>query len=313
MSLEIEMRAEAERLGLAAVGFAAAGPSRTFDRYRQWLKRGYAAGMDYLARHAEPRHDPRNLLATARTVIVAAARYPSDGGGAYYSRYAQGRDYHDVLREILRALEAFLRRQVGAAMGPTRVCVDTAPLLEREWAVRAGLGWIGRQGCVVHPELGCCLFLGALLTDIALASDVEREPGCGPCRLCVQACPTGAIQDDGTVDARRCLSYLTIEHRGAIPEEFRSLVGATLYGCDCCTAVCPWNRLGRDKVCPALQPAACALPTPEECLALTEPDFQARFAGTPIRRLGLERLQRNAALVLANEDQIPQAGPQQVH
>lgn len=372
MRLESFIRQEAARLGFCAVGFAPAGPSRTFDRFREWLARGYAGDMLYLSRHTEMRSHPDQLLPGVKSLIVVAARYPAAPRARSWSAYAAGRDYHAILRGKLKELERAIRRESSVPL-LARICVDSAPLLEREWACRAGLGWIGRQGSLVNPEHGCCLFLGELLVNLELAASPPVPDQCGDCRLCVAACPAGALQPDGFLDARRCIAYLTIEHKGEIPAELRPLIGASLFGCDRCTAVCPWNRKGTTKptpdpskegkglgreprpachreslagygksagadrgvvrhmpdfgenpirreikklpslegagvgslreensILPELRGADEPLPSPEDCLAMTEDEFARRFAGTAVRRLGLKRLRRNAMVVIEN-------------
>ena len=292
MTLEERIVNEARRLGFAAVGFAVAGPSQTHERFVEWLARGCEAGMSYLRRHADLRRDPRALAPAAKTVIAVAARYPvNPDPGAGFSSYARGLDYHGVLREKLRRLAQFLAREGGATVA--RICVDSAPVAEREWAARAGIGWIGRQGQLVHPRLGCCLFLGEILTDLALAPTPPMPNRCGTCHRCRDACPTQAIGPDGLVDARRCISYLTVEHKGAIPEDLRSRLGGSLFGCDRCTAACPWNRFGAEAVMPEFLPRP--LPSAEEILAMTEEQFEEQFRDHPARRTGLDRLKRNAA------------------
>ena len=303
MYLESFIRHKATQLGFATVGFASAGPNRSYDRFQEWLARGYAGDMAWLSQNRALRAHPSLLAPYVKTIIVAAARYPTARPSGHWSNYALGRDYHDVLRAKLKELAEAIRGQISVPLR-ARVCVDSAPILEREWACRAGLGWIGRQGSLVHPEFGCCLFLGELLTDLELEASPAVPNQCGDCRLCVKACPAGAIQSDGFVDARRCLSYLTIEHKGEIPAALRPLVGTKLFGCDRCTAVCPWNPLaapGTDGIMPQFTAANPPLPTPEACLAMTEADFKRRFTGTAVHRLGLQRLQRNAAVALTNK------------
>jgi epoxyqueuosine reductase len=281
-------------LGFAAAGVATAGPAETMDRFRSWLASGSAAGMSYLARHDALRADPRTLAPGSRSVIAVAARYPanpdpSDGG---FSSLAWGEDYHNVLRRRLRELAEWMGRQ--DQLGTARVCVDSAPLLEREWALRAGIGWRGRQGQVVCPTAGCCVVLGFILVDIELDPTPSVPDRCGDCRLCVEACPTGALQPDGTVDARRCISYWTIEHRGPLPAGIAPLLGGSLFGCDRCTAVCPWNRRGEDLVLPEFR-ATAPRPDVNACAGIAEQEFERIFNGTAVRRIGAEGLLRNAA------------------
>jgi epoxyqueuosine reductase len=287
--------AEAGRLGFAAAGVAAAAPAQTFGRFEQWLASGRSAGMAYLSRHGELRADPRKLAPGARSVVVVAARYPanpSPEGG--FSTYARGEDYHDVIRRKLKELSSFIGGH--AKLTVARVCVDSAPLLEREWAVRAGIGWIGRQGQVVSPAAGCCILLGCLLVDLDLPESARVPAQCGACRRCEDACPTRAVQD-GLVDARRCISYLTIEHAGEIDSALEGEMGVSLFGCDRCTAVCPWNAVGEDKVMPEF--AARAMPDAEECRTMSDEAFRARFTGTAVLRSGAERLRRNASIACA--------------
>jgi len=309
MALESFIRAEALRLGFAAVGFAVPGPCRTFDRFRDWLGRGYAAQMDYLARRVELRRDPRLVLPEAQAVIVVAARYPADGHIRPFSNYARNADYHVVLRAKLKRLARAIAPRSPRPL-VARICVDSAPVLEREWAVRAGLGWIGRQGSLVNPEWGCTLFLGELLVNLELAPSLPLPNKCGACRRCVEACPAGAIQPDGCVDARRCVAYLTIEHPGKIPEELHPFLGPSLFGCDRCTAGCPFNPAGDGAILPEFSClgrsasggnlAANPMPSAEEFLAMSAAEFLEKFRGTAIYRSGLERLRRNAGIVLAN-------------
>ena len=296
MPLEAYIQSEARRLGFAAVGFAPAGPSQSFGRFRDWLGRGFAGGMDYMANHEALRADPRQLLPEARSVIVAAARYPSDPEISAFSNYARGRDYHAVIRDKLEALARGLAERLDRPLH-YRACVDSAPVLEREWAVRAGLGWIGRQGQLIHPTAGACLLLGELLVNVALPPAAPLPNRCGDCRRCVDVCPTRAIGEDRRVDARRCISYLTIEHDGEIPAELRPATRGALFGCDRCTAVCPWNQSGSGSVMPELRPQP--MPDAPGFLALDEPAFRRQFSGSAALRSGLARLQRNARLAVS--------------
>jgi epoxyqueuosine reductase len=255
--------------------------------------------MTYLARHALLRTDPRQIMPEARSIIVVAARYPATVRIQPFSNYMHGHDYHDILRGKLKQLARNLEAQSSVPLR-SRICVDSTPVLEREWAVRAGLGWIGKQGSLVNSEWGCTLFLGELLVDLELAPSLTVPSKCGTCRRCAEACPTGAIQPDGLVDARRCIAYLTIEHNGEIPEALQPLMGASLFGCDRCTVVCPFNPAGDAAILPEFNPVGTPMPTAEQCLALNESDFLQRFRGTAVYRSGLARLQRNAKAVISN-------------
>jgi epoxyqueuosine reductase len=294
--LEREIAAEAKRLGLAAIGFAPACSIDHMDIFEKWLAGGSAAGMDFLNRNKALRTDVRELVPGAKTVIVVAARYPTPSEpGKGFAMHARGQDYHSVIRKKLESLAVFIDRQ--RPLSAKRICVDSAPILEREWAIRAGIGWRGRQGQIVSPDFGCCLFLGELIVDIDLKPSPPVANQCGDCRLCVEACPTGALARDGLVDARKCISYLTIEHKGDIPAD--SKTGEALFGCDCCTAGCPWNRFGNDRVMPEFEPRS--MPDTEECLCMTAAELEKRFANTVVQRTGLDRLRRNARLALENQ------------
>ncbi len=285
---------EALAAGFAAVGFATAGPAESMAVYRQWLMDGMAGDMEYLRRHSELRINPSELATGVKSIIAVAARYPTNPApGSGFSTYARGLDYHDVIRTKLRGLATFINDRHPLKVH--RVCVDSAPLLEREWAIRAGLGWQGKQGQVVSPTAGCCLVLGFLLVDLELPPSEPLPERCGDCHCCTAACPTGAALGEGRVDARRCISYLTIEHKTGIPDDLQEAMAGMLFGCDCCTAVCPWNRRSTAPIMTGLE-ARTAPPSAEEILGMTEDDFAARFKGTAVYRTGLERLKRNAAL-----------------
>ncbi len=296
MTPEDAIREEVARQGFVACGFAHAGPAHGHKAYVEWLEAGYAADMHYLQRRAALRRNPRTLAQDACSIIAVAARYPvnmSPHGG--FATYARGADYHDVLRGKLRAVIKRMRA-ADPACTCARICVDSAPLLEREWAARAGLGWRGRQGQLVHPTQGACLVLGFILTDLTLPASTPLPNQCGDCRRCLDACPTGAAMGGGGVDARRCLSYLTIEHDGAIPEDWAAELHGALFGCDCCTATCPYNPPNETPgIMPELRETARPLGA-DELAALDEDAFARRFRGTAVHRSGLARLQRNARL-----------------
>jgi len=298
----------ADAAGLELVGVAPAGPARTWEAYRAWLAQGYAGAMTYLARPdaVARRADPRRIMPAAKSVIVAAATYPGAAAPLLpplhgrVARYAWGEDYH---RWLLRRLTALVQ-SLTTALGPleARCYVDTGPLLEREWAMSAGLGWQGKNTCLLHPRLGSYFFLGVILVDRdLLPTPAPNFPTCGSCTRCLEACPTGALVAPGVLDARLCLSYLTIEHRGAIPESLRPLLGERVFGCDLCQEVCPWNRR-RKTATPAPSEAStrhATLALPE--LLREEPEvFRVRFHSTPLWRATPEGLARNAAVVLGN-------------
>ncbi len=249
-TLETRIKAEARRIGFEPVGIAPAAPADDFDRLRDWLARGFAGEMDYLHRHADAHGHPSSVLPEVRSVVMVALNYndaapaPNASAGIHrgrVARYARGPDYHDVLRERLNRLLAWLQQEQPGCRG--RGVVDTAPLLERDFARRAGLGWTGKNTMLINKKLGSYLFLGALLVDLDLRPDAPFTAGhCGTCTACLDACPTQAFVGPGLLDARRCISYLTIELRSDVPEDLRPGIGDWLFGCDVCQEVCPWNR-----------------------------------------------------------------------
>jgi epoxyqueuosine reductase len=305
-TLEERIKDQARRLGFELAGIAAATPADGFDRFRDWLDAGHAGEMAYLHRHAEARRHPRGVLPTVRSVVMLGMSYKPDeppeapAPAARVARYARGLDYHDVLRARLNALLAWVKREAPGCDG--RGVVDTAPLLERDFARRAGLGWFGKNTMLLNKRLGSYFFLAALLLDRELTPDPAHEAAhCGTCTACLDACPTRAFPAPGQLDARLCISYLTIELRGPVPEPLRAGVGDWLFGCDICQEVCPWNR----KAPPGAEPAFRALPDleavdPVELLGLSEEDFRRRFRGTALMRSKRRGLLRNAALVLGN-------------
>lgn len=294
-------------LGFAAVGIAKADVSAAAPRLQQWLAQGRHGDMDYMARHAPLRSDPQALVPGTLTVVSAAIDYlPSaadapttlaDGEKAYVSRYALGRDYHKVVRNRLQKLA----QAIADTIGPFgyRVFSDSAPVMEVEFASQSGLGWRGKHTLLLSRQ-GSWRFLGDIYTDLPLPPDPPMEEHCGSCSACIDACPTGAIVAPYEVDARRCISYLTIELAGPIPEELRPLIGNRIYGCDDCQLCCPWNRFARlgdpdFAVRNGLDAAGLI-----DLFAWTEEEFNERLAGSPIRRIGHERWLRNIAVALGN-------------
>jgi len=300
MKIEEYIRKRAVGLGFGAVGFARIEPSRSAEVFQQWLDKGFFAEMHYLKRHAALRSDPRNLEPLAKSIIVVGARYPSDQADCAISNYARGADYHHVLKLKLAELaEALSEKCGGSNIG--RICVDTDPLSEREWAVRAGIGWIGKQGSVVNPQLGCCFFLGELFVNIDLEPSQQIPAQCQDCRLCEKACPTGAIMPGHQIDARRCISYLTIEHKGEINPEIASCFGGSVFGCDRCTSVCPWNQREKTPIMPEFNVLPSAVLSLENLSALDKVGFQKIFRKTPVERIGPERFSRNVKIGLSNQ------------
>jgi epoxyqueuosine reductase len=301
-----EVKAEARRLGFDLCGICQAVAPPGVDRLQTWLAAGYAGQMHYLPERAEAAGDPQHVLDGARSIVMLAINYrteepqqPKPGEGRV-SRYAWGDDYHDLIRERLGKLADWMR-QVNPEV-KVRGVVDTAPLLEREFAQLAGLGWIGKNTLLLNKQIGSWFFLAALLTDLELEYDAPHETDhCGTCRACLDACPTGAFVDAYVLDARRCISYLTIELRDAIPMELRSGMGEWLFGCDVCQDVCPWNHRAPVSDEAAFGPAQGM--NPIELASLFELDdaaFRARFRHTPLWRSKRRGLLRNAAMVLGN-------------
>ena len=312
-----EIRRLARLCGFELAGVAEALPLAEVPLYRDWVNAGYAGEMRYLAdRRAEVRSDPRQLLASARSIVCVGKLYHSPqpystqmeaAELAWISRYAWGEDYHDVLRRGLARLDALLREHAGAGY-ESKICVDTAPLLERSYARLAGLGWIGKNTCLINQQSGSWYFLGELLVSIAIAPEPAPPPDrCGTCRRCIDACPTAAIVPFGgryTVDSRLCISYLTIELRGSVPEERRAGNGGHVFGCDICQDVCPWNRRAAATADAAFQARSFAPPL-EKLAAIGEDEFRAMFAATPVSRARYSGFLRNVAIAMGNR-RLPQ-------
>lgn len=306
-SLEARIKRRAHELGFELAGIAMATPADGFDRLREWLDQGFAGEMAYLHRHAEARRHPASILPDVHSVVMVGMNYKPDDPNpsrpqppGRVARYARGTDYHDLLRQRLNQLLAWAQTEVPGCLG--RGVVDTAPLLERDFARRAGLGWFGKNTMLLNKRLGSYFFLGALLLDCHLHPDPPHEAThCGTCTACLDACPTQAFPAPGWLDARRCISYLTIELKGPIPAELREPLGDWVFGCDICQEVCPWNRKAPTGTEPALQPRAdLEALDPAELLGLSEAEFRRRFQGTALMRSRRRGLLRNAALVLGN-------------
>lgn len=310
VSLETRVKQRANELGFDPVGITRLGPAASYDAFARWLENGYAGEMTYLPRGAEKRRDSSLPVPGARSAIVVALDYGGKQAPGPIARYARGDDYHDVMLERLEDLHRWLERECGHSL-VGKAYVDTGPILERDLAQRAGLGWIGKNTMLINPKRGSFFFLGALLVDLELRADAPFEMDrCGTCTRCLEACPTKAFVAPRVMDAQRCISYLTIEHRSAIAPELRPLMGELLYGCDICQDVCPWNhRFATEIPDPALSPRAENVePEPRDLLLLAEEQFRERFARSPIKRTKRRGLARNAAIAIGNRgdpDDIP--------
>ncbi|HEX4618428.1 MAG TPA: tRNA epoxyqueuosine(34) reductase QueG [Steroidobacteraceae bacterium] len=302
--------AQAHALGFDALGVTAIDIPEDERHLLRWLDAGFHGEMSYMQRRARLRGSPRELLpGAARVVSVRMDYWPREARAAqavledrtlgYVSRYALGRDYHKVLRRGLARLAGDLAGRIGPF--GYRVCVDSAPVLEKAHARNAGLGWIGKHTNLIARDAGSWFFLGEILTDLPLPVDERASAHCGSCQACIPACPTRAIVAPFRLDARRCISYLTIEHRSAIPEELRPALGNRIYGCDDCQLVCPWNKFARAAAHPDFRVRhaldASSLP---ELFRWTAAEFEQRMRGSAIYRLGYERWSRNVAVALGN-------------
>ncbi len=307
------VKALALAVGFDLAGVAKARPTPETEFLREWLARGFAGEMHYLGRRAEERVDPRRVLPGARSILAVALVYDRPGLAApapdapRVARYAGGEDYHELLLDRLRAVESGLEALAGRPVA-SRAYVDTGPVQERVFAALGGLGWIGKNTCLIHPRLGSYLFLGVLLTDLELEPDAREPDHCGSCRACLDACPTGAFPEPFVLDATRCISYATIESRGAIPLELREGHGGWLFGCDLCQEVCPWNQRSRRSL-PAEHEALRAQlaprtqwlePTLAWLLALSEEEWRRATRRTALRRARWRGLLRNALVVAGN-------------
>lgn len=297
-----DIQGKAEQLGFALCRFAAAGPAAHAAALEVWLRDGNHATMEWMRRTAEERADPRCVLPGARSVIVLASSYfipNKDLGppGGRIARYALGGDYHDVLKPRLEALAVLL----AEAGGTQRCFVDSGPVLERDWAAACGVSWHGKSTMGIHPRLGTWFFLSVILTTLEFEPDPPLPDRCGRCTRCIDACPTQAITAPYRLDARRCISFLTIENKGPIPEEFREAMGDRIFGCDDCLDACPWNRFAQASHDAALQPRREVLETPlREFLALDDTGFKALFRGSPILRAKRRGFLRNVCVALGN-------------
>lgn len=332
MDLKAQIKTAARELGFDLCGVTSAEPPAHAAEFQRWIGAGHHGEMGYMARRVERRTDLQNILPGVKSVIVVgmnyggaapvAARIAVDNEGDHkgrpygiVARYARGQDYHEIIGEKLNQLTARIHSFSGLGThapghyGTHSIFyVDTGPVLERDLAQRAGIGWIGKHTNLISKQLGNWFFLGEIITTLALTPDAPEREYCGSCTRCITACPTEAIRAPYQLDARRCISYLTIELKGSIPDELRPLIGKRIFGCDDCLAVCPWNRFARTANTMKLDRADLTNPDLIELMSLTENQFRARFRGTPIARIKRRGLLRNVAVALGNvgdKDALP--------
>ncbi|MBI3013804.1 MAG: tRNA epoxyqueuosine(34) reductase QueG [Candidatus Tectomicrobia bacterium] len=314
LDLTRKIKRKGKELGFAAVGIAPASLlTPEGERLALFLARGYHGEMDWLAQTREKRADVDRVMPGAASVITAAMNYyaeetargaaplrgPDQPETGRISCYAWGEDYHEIVAERLRELFAWVQALLPGVQG--KVYVDTGPVMEKAWAARSGIGWIGKHTNLITRELGSYVFLGVILLDRELIYDVPIEDYCGTCTRCIEACPTQAIVAPYVLDARRCISYLTIEKRGEMPEEFHAAMGDWIFGCDVCQEVCPWNRFAQPSPEPAFQPRPeNRAPILSELLRLTPEEFSTRARRSPLKRAKHQGLRRNVAIALAN-------------
>ena len=312
MSIIQSIKNEARRLGFMLAGITTPDPPPHFSSYKNWLRLGRHGSMEYLAgeRARSRRSDPRLILPECRSILMLAVRYPDPktakpdpqkGPAGRVAAYAWGRDYHLVLPERLKALGRFIDNLVGSPV-PQRWYTDTGPILERDLAQRAGLGWIGKNTCLINPTAGSYFLLAEILLGIELEPDLPFPADrCGTCTRCIEACPTGCILPDRTLDARRCIATLTIENKAEIPAELRPQMGNWVFGCDICQMVCPWNRFTAKEYAQGLAPdPEMAYPDLMANLLLTPQEFNRKFQSSPIRRARHSGYLRNVAVVMGN-------------
>ena len=313
MSLTARIGKRARDLGFDVAGVAPAYPTLRFDAYRAWISQGYHGEMGYMARpdRVERREHPDMIVPGVRSIVCVGLNYypgarssgcERDSGRGLISNYAWGIDYHDWMMPRLEELAAFIAAEAGCAV-TRRAYVDTGPILERAYATRAGLGFIGKNTCLIHHKMGSWLFLGEVLVDVELDSAPEQtDVSCGTCRRCLDACPTGALLAPYVLDARRCISYLTIELKGSIPHDLRPSMGNWIYGCDVCQAVCPWQRFAQSTKVRSFRSAGMGGDAPLllDVIEMSEDRFEQQYKDSPVSRIGRRRLLRNAAVALGN-------------
>jgi epoxyqueuosine reductase len=302
------IKAKAIELGFDLCGIAPASDYPELAFFREWLEQGYDGDMTYLRRSAERRTDVRNVIPSARSVIVTATIYNTDRpysiecddpARAHIARYAWGDDYHDVIGERMERLLAWIKEGSHSSCGEPfegRAYVDTGPVQERVYAQYAGIGWIGKNTCVINAEKGSWLFLAEIICNLQLECDRPAFDQCGTCTLCIEACPTKALVSPGVLDSNRCISYLTIEHRGDVPQQFHEAIGTHVYGCDICQEVCPWNAQPPTSDDAAWQPrAAWDRVSVDQLASQSDDELRTAMRGSPMKRTKLAGLRRNLA------------------
>ena len=310
MNLTEQIKVQAQKLGFELVGILPVEPSQMIGRYEQWLKDGHAGEMEYLEKHLPLKRDPRQILPEAQSIIALAINYytldppkslAEDPSRGQISRYAWGTDYHRLIRSKLDQLATFIQKTAEEKV-KTRVYVDTAPVLEREYAERAGIGWIAKNTNVIHWRAGSWFFLGGILVSTKLDTDVLSLRGsCGTCTRCIEACPTDAILAPNILDSRLCISYLTIELKGSIPHKLRPQMDNLIFGCDICQEVCPWNSKAVPTKEHDFYPRKGNLaPTLLSLINMTQAQFSKRFRNSPIKRAKRRGFLRNVAVALGN-------------
>ena len=305
--LSTRLKAQAYGIGFDLAGIARLGPAETGPAFQDWVTKGYPGEMAYLPRGAEKRMDTRLPFPGAVSALVVGLDYGGRSPSGPVARYARGDDYHEIMWSKLDSLHEWLEGEIGWPI-PGKSYVDTAPILERDLARRAGLGWFGKNTNLINPEMGSFFFIGSLFLGIELEPDSPFEADrCGTCTRCIEACPTGAFVEPRVLDATRCISYLTIESRGPIPDDLQPLVGSLLYGCDICQDVCPWNqRFSRELAGDSpfrdrdVLRGKDAVTLSSELLAMSQQEFSAAFSKSPMKRARLTGLKRNAEAVLRN-------------
>ena len=309
-TLTQRIQAHAHELGFELVGIIPAARSETIARYRQWVKNGYAGEMHYLEKHLPLKTDVRQLLAEAKSVISLAMNYyttdppkalAEDPERGQISRYAWGDDYHELIRKRLLELVQFIKQAAEAEL-KTRVCVDTAPVIEREYAQKAGIGWIGKNTNLIHWRSGSWYFLSEILVSVVLESETPTLRGsCGTCTRCIEECPTDAIIEPNLLDSRLCISYLTIELKESIPKQLRPKMGNLIFGCDICQEVCPWNSKAVPTPEPGFHPRdGNFAPKLLSLMDMTQQEFSRRFKGSPIKRAKRRGFLRNVLVAIGN-------------